>query len=418
MTILDFLLRQLPKNKRQIILFVLIFILLNFISAILALLPIFRQAGWPVNHEGTAFALRAIYYADAIKSGDIMPMWSPEENYGLGSPMQLFYPRLFSIIASMILLLTGSVKFSICLAIILFSVVGAYGIYLICREVSLNCWKSLVFSLVFSHLNYSQMDFLVRGAMAEYSAMCLLPFLVWWCLRLLRRKEFNWAIVWLLILCGMAHAGIFMAALFMLLVAWIIAFVVYRSKRKEFLLRACIATIIIAIPTMPYVFLIISFKQYFNFSMYNIYLPWNWYQPLTNYLIDDAASRNFLGGFSPKLDFMFLIGTLLVFVLSLILNRTKLRYLLSLQDHPLACCSIFIYLILTFYLWLQSPFSEWFYRYCPGMISLQFPFRLLSFISILLIAAYVCNLQFLHDLIRRKIVWVWMSTRNGRILSI
>ncbi len=393
-------------NKRGAMLFALIFILLNFISATLALSPVFRQSGWPVNHEGAAFALRTIYYAEAIKSGDMVPIWCPEENHGLGSPMLLFYPRLFSMAAASILLLTGAVKFSLCLAIIIFSVAGAYGIFMVCRELSLNRWQALVFSLIFPHLNYAQMDFLVRGAMAEYSAMCLLPFLAWWCLRLLNRQEFNWSIVGLLILCGLAHSGIAISGLFMLAFAGMIAFAVYREKRKMFLCRAGISLIIIAISATPYILLLLSFKKYFNFSMYNIFLPWNWYLSWTCYLVGDESSRNFLGGFSPRLDLMFLAGTLLLSAFALIFNRSRLRALFQLQSHPLVCCGIFIFLSLLFYLWLQSPFSEWFYRYCPCMVLLQFPFRLLSFIAILLVAAYVCCLQLLDQRLNRKTVWL------------
>lgn len=412
MRILNFLVSKINNDTRGTLLFVLIFIILNFISAILAISQILQQSGWPANHEGTAFALRTIYYAEAIKAGDIIPLWSPEENHGLGSPMLLFYPRLFTIIASSLFLMTGLIKFSLCLTIILFSIVGAFGIFIVCRELSLNCWQSLVFSLIFPHLNYSQMDFLVRGAMAEYSAMCLLPFLLWWCLRLLNRQEFHLSIALLLILCGMAHAGIAMAGIFMLAFACIIAFIVYREKRKLIFYRTSVVIILTVILAAPYVFMLVSFKNYFNLSMYNIFLPWNWFFPWTRYFFDDIASRNFLAGLSPQLDFMFLTGILFVLTVYLIFNYSKLcnyyspLILLQMQKHPLVRCNTFILISLFFYIWLQSPFSEWFYRYVPGMVLLQFPFRLLSFITILLVALYVCYLQFLIPKISRKIAWL------------
>lgn len=394
--------------KRKLILFTLIFIALNFISSIIAISPIFHQSGWPVNHEGSAFALRTIYYANAIKSGDIIPIWSPEENHGLGSPMQLYYPRLFSMVAAFILLVTGTVKFSLCLTIILFSAIGSYGLFLICRELTLGYWQALIVSLVFPHLNYAQIDFLVRGAMAEYAAMCLLPFLVWWCLRLLGKKEFSWSIIWLLILCGLAHAGIAMYNIFMLGAAAIIALVFYQDKRKYFLYRASVSAILIAIPAVPYVLLMLYFNQYFNFFMYKIYVPWDFYLPWTHYFIDNSLSRKALSGISPQLDFMFLTVTPLLLVLYFILNGIKLLATknLALRNNTLACCGIFLCFSLLFYSGLQLPFSMWFYKYIPCMDSIQFPFRLISFISILLITAYIYILRLLHVKLNRKILWI------------
>ena len=393
-------------NKYNSFSFALIFVLLNFISAFIAEYPLFQQSGWPANHEGTAFATRTIYYANAIKAGDLIPIWTPEENHGLGSPMPLFYPRLFNIVSGSILLMTGLIKFSLCMTFILFSIGGAYGIFMICRELTIPRWQALIFSLAFPHLNYVYVDFITRGAMAEYAAMCILPFLTWWSLRLIIRQELNLSIAGLLVLCSVAHAGIAMVATFMLTFAVIIAFIAYPNKRKKIFYKLTISSLLFAIFAIPYALLLLSFKKYFNFFMYKIYVPWDFYLPWQRYFLDDALSKKSSAGLSPQLDFMFLYGTLLLIVAFIIFNITKYREQKAIripsQDIN---CIIFIFCSLLFYFGLQFPFSTWFYQYIPGMDALQFPFRLLSFISILLVTAYISLLQLFNSNISRKTFW-------------
>lgn len=194
-------LRNIKHNFRFEILFfaVTILVILACVS------PVLRHPGWPQNHEGLAFVDRTLIYADHIRHGDILPIWSSSDAFGMGTPLPLFYHKTFYFVSSILFLLIGSIKAAIVLAIICFMFVGAYGMRLCVGKLTKQAPLLIIVPQLFLLSNYVFSNWLVRGAMAEFSAMMLIPWLFWWCLKLLKDKIFSLAIIPIFFLLFNAH---------------------------------------------------------------------------------------------------------------------------------------------------------------------------------------------------------------------
>ena len=97
------------------------------------LVPLWRDAGWPLNHSGNLFALHTHVYARHFSWFDILPIWSSADVSGFGSPMPLLYHKLFYFLAGVIALGVGSLKSADLIAVALLLVAGAAGLYLTMR---------------------------------------------------------------------------------------------------------------------------------------------------------------------------------------------------------------------------------------------------------------------------------------------
>src|ERR1700729_3655032 len=76
-------------------------------AAALALSPVLRHSGWPLNQGATAPLLLVQIYAAHIRHLDLIPVWSSSDELGLGSPVLLFYHRAFFYFAGLISVLFG-----------------------------------------------------------------------------------------------------------------------------------------------------------------------------------------------------------------------------------------------------------------------------------------------------------------------
>ena len=151
----------------------------SFIASLIAIVPPLLKPGFPPNHEDDTFVLRTMVYAKHFQFGDLVPVWSASDNFGMGSPLPGLYHRLFYMVSGIVYAVVGNAKVSIAITLIVFTSIGAYSVFLLLRSFNSSIFVSLLGSSVFPFLNYSVTNWLVRGAMAEYSAMMLIPLLLY-----------------------------------------------------------------------------------------------------------------------------------------------------------------------------------------------------------------------------------------------
>ncbi len=147
----------------------------SIFASVLALVPPLIKPGFPPNHEDDTFVLRTMVYAKHFQFGDFLPVWSASDNFGMGSPLPGLYHRLFYMVSGVVYAVTSNSKVSILFALIVFTTIGVYSVFLILRSFNSSVFVSLLGASVIPFLNYSVTNWLVRGAMAEYSAMMLIP---------------------------------------------------------------------------------------------------------------------------------------------------------------------------------------------------------------------------------------------------
>jgi hypothetical protein len=161
-------------------------------------------------------------WAAALKAGDLMSTWTPLDANGFGSPIPFFYHKLFNIVAAALTLLTGDIVTGFRLAALLFAAIMLYGMCECAARLGADRSSQWVIGIACVLSPYAVICLIQRGAVAEYSAMALIPSVIARAMDLvtaghrLRRALELFA---LLVLLALAHLVIFIAAVGMLFVA-------------------------------------------------------------------------------------------------------------------------------------------------------------------------------------------------------
>lgn len=111
-----------------------------------------------------------------IKQGVIFPRWVDMLGFGFGYPLFNFYPPLIYYVSALFYFLGFSLIWSIKLMIISGFVISAVGSYLLIKKI-LGRWPALIGSTVYTYFLYHAVTVYVRGALAEYFTLSILPFL-------------------------------------------------------------------------------------------------------------------------------------------------------------------------------------------------------------------------------------------------
>ncbi len=393
------------KNKKLIINVSIVSVMI--LAAFLGTYGIWKNAGWPSNHEGDASAIRIYHLIQAWGHGELFPIWAPEENYGLGSLMPLFYPKLFTYSSAIFFLLIEEMKTALLCTVILWATIGGLGIYCCCREMKLPRLWSILWGFCFIFLNYVQFNLIVRGAMAEYTALCILPYLFWWCMRLLRKKQFSWWILPLEILLFLAHVTIMIFSGIMIFTAFILALTAFPEKRKNYMFRSLVSAFIFATIALPWGLLVNDMKKYIMFAEAYIYPPeWN-LLPFSRYFLDMKSSLTPSCDIVLQVDAGILAGWLLCMMVLLIF-LIKHYSVLRRQFKRFSLIWYFILASLFFYAILQTAPSKYIYETNEIFKSIQFPWRLQCFVSIISILLSGMTMTMLRGKIPYKYLTLYL----------
>ena len=202
------------------------------VAVVLVLAPVWTRSGWPLNQGTTAPLLLVQIYAAHFRHLDFFPVWSSTDGIGLGSPILLYYHRLFYYIAGLIYTIAGGgLKQSVELTIAAFLVVGAYGMRRAIGVVTESRLVCVVGSIGFLFTNYVFTDWLdPRGDLGEFSALMLVPWLLYWCLNLVKWHRVSFSLIPVVVLLVNAHSAIALTSLFTLAVALVVFAIVVGLK--------------------------------------------------------------------------------------------------------------------------------------------------------------------------------------------
>jgi hypothetical protein len=355
-----------------------------FVSA-LGIIPPLLKSGFPPNHEDETFVLRTMVYAKHFRFGDFIPVWASSDNYGMGSPLPSLYHRLFYLVSGLVYAITGNAKISIASSLIAFTSIGVYFVFLLLR--SFNCSKQLAMlgASTLPFLNYSVTNWLVRGAMAEYSAMMLIPLVLYVLKKSWDRKLLS------------AKFGLFFGLLFLAhsviayFVAVILGFVliaggIFRILPLKFFAPKKITQSFFAFGAVTWWSLLpmLYFRQRYDVrrllpDFLNVQLQ---FRSATEYLWDSAwAWSNPPQLFTVQLDIVLVTGCAVL----LLMRRYS-------KEHSL------LFFVLGISLLLQNGRGWRFYNIIPGAEFIQFPWRLSAVSSVVLLVLVFVGLKKLRTI--------------------
>jgi hypothetical protein len=367
------------------------FALVTLLAIAFILSIVGRHSGWPSNDEGTTQAFETQIYAAHFRQFDFFPIWSSSDSYGLGSPLPLYYHKAFFMVSGVFYLLLGDIKSSLVLGIAMFMIVGVYGMRMALSTITKRRLLIVVGSLGFVFTNYSFADWLVRGDFTEFSAMMLIPWLLWWCLKLITTRSASFALVPIMVLLVLAHNVIALASIITLLVAIATyAAIGGLSSLKMIAKRLLISVLAVSLILSPLLLAVVRFDRYYDPSANAIQGPFalfvNFARPVTYFwnsnfgFFTDRPTRQ-LGDASSlvtQLDFAIWIpiAVALPFLLAAVVRR---RHTLGARLSLPAL--IFLLGSLAAYMSLQFSVSAPIYRVVAPLQLLQFPWRLMAFIT-------------------------------------
>lgn len=362
--------------------------------------------GWPTNHEALTWAYRSNVYAAAFARGEWLPLWDENGVFGLGSPMPLIYHKLYYLLAGFLQFIGLAGKTAAIAALSALALVGSLGIFSIGGQLQLSYAHRLMIATTFPHLNYVTTDWMVRGALAEFSALCLATWLIWWCFSLLNTVRVSLWISLLLLLTMLAHNVIAYFALIPLTVAFLIVFKFWRNRRCTLLKQLAAAIFLFLMLGLPLVLLILQVNQFFDVSYITSIDPVEQYKPLPTYLYDPNYQwgENWFS-YTVQLDLPLTVGigslSILWMLRSLFSSPTNQAKQHHETDGSVSATSShywwFLATTLSIFVWMQHPSSAAFYEFIPGAQLLQFPWRLLGYISVLLLVVLMMLVRMLED---------------------
>lgn len=372
-------------------------------AAIVSLSPVLRHTGWPLNHDFANSMHRVEVYAAHFRRGDVFPIWSASDGYGLGSALPLYYQKLFYYItATVFVIIGGHVKACILLGLFTFFMVGAYGMKRCVALLSSSRLLTYSAPIAFIFTNYTYTNWLVRGDMAEFSAAMLIPWITWWCLKLLRDKEIHYSLIIIMLALFFAHNAIAMLATAMIGVALVMHVSSDRKNLRVTVYRLLVSACAGAVVLAPLFLIQLEFSRFYDPSVKiteSGYTPDGHFLPWTHYFYD--PNYHWLHNWStltPQIDFGITFGVIGLVILPVIyaLAGQKKRSLLNQKLQ----FSIFLSTCFVLYLFLQFPISRVAYDAIKPLQLIQFPWRMLSLITPL--GLLLCVLFFDFNFMRRR----------------
>lgn len=341
-------------------------LLLIVISAILSLLilwPIRQTGAWYPMHDSTHSA-RILLMQNPISSGQIPPIWAETINGGFGYPLFQFYAPLFHTVGTLlsfpIFPITSAIK-----VVLYFSFfTGILGVMIFARR-----WgriAAIVSGVAFAIAPYVAVNIYVRGAFSEYLSIALLPWVFLTTERILSRKKMVIAAV-MLSLFVLSHNLIPILVLPMILI-WII----FNNRSR---LNYVLGTITLSILLSAWFVLPLLFERGFtqadqvarttNYSLHFVE-PWQLWNSTWGF---GGSGSGIEDGMSFKLGKVHIILGLIGIAFAFIQRKSSLILL-----------SIFALISL----FLATPYSKFIWDSASILQIVQFPWRALGIISLIL----------------------------------
>ena len=384
----------------------------------LVLSPVLLHAGWPLNQGTTAPLLLVQMYAAHIRHLDLIPVWSSSDELGLGSPVFLLYHRAFFYLAGTLSLFGFGLKASVVLTVAIFLAVGAYGMRASLGLVTSSRLLCTVGSLGFLFTNYVFTDWLdPRGDLAEFSAVMIVPWLLYWCLNLVRNRRVSFVLIPVMVLLVNADSAIALLSLFTLAISLIIFVMVaklagLRAVAKRLVISVTATALFLApILLAEFRFLhsydpqaknnsgpfmiseqFVHFGKYFYDSTHRWFSP-NQYPPQHNFVqIDFAIWIPIVAAAAALAWNAFRRGQ----------RRDRRQSIFDSVDRPVVR---FLLASLAVYLFLQLPVSYFVYRLFSPLTVINFPWRMLAFITPIGLILIILVADRLKQLYSPGILW-------------
>lgn len=347
-----------------------------------------------------------LYLLDqGIKQGNLFPRWVGELGFGYGYPLYNFYPPFIYYTAEVFHLMGMSYIWSIKATFILGFVIAAFGIYLYVKKITKSKLSGLVSATLYTYFFYHAVLIYVRGALAEFFSLAILPLVFLAFDNLSNRHNKTNAILFgaSLAILILTHPLIAFPAIFFL--GFSSVYYYLRSKNKTDFLKFVIIAGLIGLFLSAFFWLpsiverkytlvdkiltgeLASYKLHYIYPSQFLYSPWGY----------GGSGLRLSDGMTFQLGKVQIVLVILSFVLSIFYLWKKNN-----QDINIKFYYFFLFLLL-FSLVMTTELSFVIWDNLKFLWYLQFPWRFLTFTGLFIsvIGGYV--VLFIDKLLQQQI---------------
>ena len=342
---------------------------------------------------------------EAVNQGYLYSRWVDKLTFGFGDPLFNFYPPLVYYLALIFYRLGFSLIWSIKLVFIFGFILSTLSIFFLARKFFSKPVAFLA-SCLYNYLFYHAVNAYVRGALADFFTMAIIPFLFLTIINLYQKPNlknslfFGLAFSFLILTHQLIAFSTFFFLFFLFLFYW------FLSKKKFLFLKYFLIGFIFGLSLSSFYWLPMFFEKQFTFldkglgdyRDHFIYPYQFWYSPWGF----GASIKGIEDGMSFQIGKVpiFLIGLSFIFFVIYLFKVRKKDFFLILNF------IIFLFLMI-FGLWMTTPYSDILWRNFKMLWNLQFPWRFLAPTSVFVALTAASGIYFLEKLIKfNKTIWV------------
>ncbi len=379
------------------------FAVATLLTVVFSLSLVGSRAGWPMTSEANSQLIEPQIYAADFRQLDFFPVWSSSDAFGLGTPLLLYYHKLFAFISGGIYLVLGNIKVTVVLSLALFMIVGAYGMRMALSTLTKRRLLLMVGSLALILTNYAFDIWLVGGDFAAFSAMMLFPWLLWWCLNLITVRQWSFALIPIMLLLILAH----IASAFLSIITLFIALAVFVAQGgfngfNKIVRRLVISALCIALPLLPLLVATLRFGRLFDpeskITQHGLKASQN-FLAISQLFYDRHAYSPAHIRTSPKIEFGIWVPIALAVVLFIGVT-VFMRRRPSVGKYFHVPAMVFLLVSVAAYMFLQFSVSKPIYESIRPLEDIQFPGRVVALVTSLGIVAVIAMIEGVYRKIR------------------
>ena len=378
------LLNCLPRTDQCRGYIVKLFISLLLVIALIlpSIIPLFRKDFFRM-HDFTHVA-RLVELDNAVKDGHIPPRWSKNLGWGYGMPLFHFYAPMPYYLAEFFHLIGFNFVNSIKIVFGLTFFISFFGMFLLTRKF----WGPLagfLSGIAFVYSPYRAVDFYVRGALGELFAISLIPWVIWSLTELIDRKGKR-----IIVLSSLLTAFFFLSHTVLNLIALpffllFTAFYLLVSKVSKKTIFKSFLAFVFSIGLASFFLLPAFFEKGFTqvdklaggYSHYSFHFLY-----FRQFLDPSWAYGGSVAGLNDDISFYLGKIHLLLALITLFFAFLKMKFEQKAEK------KIYMIAFFTFLAgglaWMSTYHSKWIWDKISIMSYIQFPWRLNSFIIVLI----------------------------------
>lgn len=368
----------------------------------LPLISIFITKDLPHTHDGLVHLPRMAAYEKALSSGQILPRWASELNFGYGMPLFNFIYHTPYLLSSLLIMANVSLVLTFKLIISLSFLLSAVTMFAFSRELLADNKKAFIVTLFYQFAPFRLVEVIERGSFGEIYTYAFLPLVLYGLIKFSKKQNFSEFIkasiaTGLLIISHNSISLIFFGAASL--------FVLFFFKMKHVIL-GFLSLIIGLLLSLFYWLPALLEHKYTLGDLYMKDVFRQHFPPFLNFFIPNFFNAKQLQTEAINVQLGIFHVLAIVAALFLIIHKKKLDSLnkrIILYSLTLFGLSLFLMQPVSTILWERISFLRQF----------QFPWRLLSLTSVAtaLLSPYI----FSYSIFRNK--WIYLTILTGVVVT-